>query len=113
MGSEEKPDFVTNANVIPFGDEQITGAGVLSLTLPTLNPDGSDGTGADKAVIQIDGEDVRYRDNGDDPTTVRGILLKITDPPFVYESDLSKIKFQEVAPGAVINVSYYRNKGSN
>lgn len=106
--SEEKPGFVTVANVeqiaLPGGYEQLTGAGVLSLTPPA---------GADKALIQVEGADVRMKDNGENPTALLGVRLKTTDPPFIYESDLANIKFIEVAASTEINVLYYKNKGNS
>ena len=105
MGSEEKPEFITLANVIPMGFEQLTGIGGLSLTPPA---------GTDKALIQVEGTDARLRDDGTDPTAAVGVRLKTSDPPFVYESDLSNVKFIRILPVAmVINILYYKNKGSN
>lgn len=104
--SEEKPEFVTNANVIPMGYQQMTGAGVKTLSPPV---------GADKAVIQIEGKDARYRDDDTPPTALLGVRLKASDPPFVYECDLSKFQIIETGGGATfeLNVAYYKNKGSN
>lgn len=106
MGSEEKPDFVTNANVEQKGYEQLTGPGLHTLTPPV---------GADKAVIQIEGKDARMRDDGTPPTALLGVRIKTSDPPFVYEADLSKLQIIETGGGAglEINVLYYKNKGNS
>ena len=105
-GSEEKPDFVTNANVEQKGYEQLTGLAAAKgfQNIPAQT---------DKALIRITGQDVRMRDDGQDPTALLGMPLLTTDLPFIYEADLANVRFIEIDPGAVIDVLYYKNKGNS
>lgn len=83
----------------PLGHEQITDvSSAVGLTVPT---------GAGVAVIEVNTQNVRWRDDGTDPTASVGILAKTTDEPFIYQGDLSAIKFFEATAGAEINVAYY------
>jgi len=86
----------------PAGYQQIADLSeAVGLTVPTAV---SVKTGT--AVIFAEAQDVRWRDDGDDPTTTIGMLLK-AGAEFTYQGDLSAIKFIEVTSGAVLNVSYY------
>ena len=67
-------------------------------------------TGATAVLLQADAQSVRWRDDGVDPTASIGMLI----PPssfvlvsFLYEGDLSKIRFIEASSGGILNVSYY------
>ena len=103
--SEEKPGFVTLANVIPMGFEQLTGAGVKTLTIPP---------GSDKALIQVEINDIRVRDDGTAPTANIGVLIKTTDTPMIWEADLTAFKYIQILGAApIVNILYYKNKGSN
>lgn len=62
------------------------------------------------AVINPEAQDVRWRDDGEDPTISVGMLLK-ADSEFTYQGDLSAIRFIEVTSGASLNVSYYSATG--
>jgi hypothetical protein len=66
--------------------------------------------GASTALINVAGQNVRWRDDGTDPTSTVGMLLVVGDE-FSYQGDLTKIKFIEVTAGAELNVSYYAATG--
>lgn len=104
--AEERPEFITLANVDPMPGtyEQVTGADeVKTLTVPQF---------ADKAMIQIEGDNTRFTDDGTAPSTLIGVPLKKELPPVIYEGDLGALKFW-VSSSTEINVLYYKNKGSN
>jgi hypothetical protein len=63
--------------------------------------------GALFAVVQAETQNVRYRDDGTDPTASVGMLL-IANTAMRYEGDLTKIKFKETSASAKLNVSYYK-----
>lgn len=63
--------------------------------------------GAARAIIQCETQNVRYRDDNVNPTATVGMLLKTADLPLVLEGSLGLVKFIEVAPGAILNISYY------
>ena len=83
----------------PLGYEQITGLGpaAKALTIPA---------GAQRALIQTTGQNVRWRDDGTDPTATVGMQLAAGDSLF-YTGDLAAIRLIEDAASATVNVSYY------
>lgn len=60
------------------------------------------------ALIQAEG-DVRWRDDGVDPTSTVGQVLYDKDT-LIYSGDMSAIKFIEVS-SANLNVTFYKNNG--
>lgn len=58
------------------------------------------------AMIQAEGEAVRYRDDGTDPTSTTGMKLANGDSIW-FNADLSVVKFIEVTGGASLNILYY------
>lgn len=58
------------------------------------------------AIIQAEGDSLRWRDDGTDPTTDVGMLL-IAGESFFYVGDLSRFKIIESSTSSVVNVSYY------
>jgi len=82
-----------------LGFQQITGASAATaLTVPA---------GACMAIFQVDTQNARWRDDGTNPSSTVGMLVRTTDQPYIYAGNLSKVKFIEATSGAVINVSYY------
>jgi hypothetical protein len=63
-------------------------------------------TGAKKAWIQVEDQDVRWRDDGENPTASEGHLL-MAGATLEYDRDLAAIRFIEVAASAVLTVSFY------
>jgi len=93
------------ANFKCKGFQQITNVTTaFALTVPT---------GATMALLQAEGCDYRWRDDGTDPTTSVGMVLPEHDAgtlavaPFLYVGDLSKLKLIETTTDGVLNVSYY------
>lgn len=81
------------------GYEQITSlSSATALTVPA---------GALIALITIEGADVRWRDDGTDPTSSVGMPLP-AGQSFVYNGQLSRFKVIQTAPNAILNVSYYK-----
>lgn len=94
------PCFVPEAPLSPLGYQQITSLGTAtSLTVPT---------GANKAVIRNETQNVRYRDDGTSPTASVGQLMLAADLPLVYSGTLSNLKFIETTGGAKLNILYYK-----
>lgn len=94
---------VADAYRTPIGYEQLTGlSAVKGLTAAAYD-------GASYAVLQAESQDVRWRDDGTNPTASVGMIL-LNDPPvpIAYFGDLSAIKFIEETASAKLNVSYYR-----
>ena len=83
----------------PKGYQKITSLGTaVGLTLPAA--------GASYALIKAEGQTVRWRDDGTNPTTTDGILLDIGDEMW-YTGELTKIKFIETTAAGTLHVSYY------
>lgn len=62
--------------------------------------------GADLVLLQATGQNVRWRDDGTNPTATIGMVLTAAGDPYPYSGDLTKIKFIEAAASAVLNVTY-------
>ncbi len=101
------PAAVTGRTLVPVGYEQLTSLGsAAGLTAAKYD-------NAHCALIQAEDQDVRWRDDGTDPTAAIGMILHEDDEAgllFWYWGDLSAIKFFETAGSAKLNVSYYRVK---
>lgn len=86
----------------PLGYQQITSlSGATHLTVPT---------GATQAVIFVEAQAVRFRDDGTAPTATVGAPLGVTGAglPYVYNGTLSAIQFIEQTSSAKLDILYYR-----
>lgn len=89
---------IDDVPLVPKGYQKITGLGtVKSLTVPA---------GAVYAEISVETQDVRWRDDGINPTVTDGMPL-VAGQSMEYDADLEAIKFIETAASAVIHVAYY------
>lgn len=87
---------------VALGYEQITDLSAAEgLTVPD---------GATHARIVPEGQAVRYRDDGTEPTATVGMPLAV-GAPLEYGSALIKLQFIEQTGGAKLNVAYYRVSG--
>ena len=84
----------------PVGDETITDLD----SVQTLTPPGD----AIYAWLQAQGQDVRLRDSGGDPSASVGMLLPADGPPIFYSGKLAAVKLIEVEASASVFVSYYK-----
>ena len=88
-----------------LGYQQITPDTATGLTVPVLAPDGSQQE-ATFVVINPEIQNVRWRDDGTNPTASVGMPIFV-GTSFFYDGDLNKIKFINVVAGGKVNVSYY------
>jgi hypothetical protein len=96
--------FTTPANLNPKGYQRFDDmAAAVSLTVPV---------GASLAFLQAEGANVRWRDDGVNPTASVGNLLIAGAPATAYTGDLSALRFVEVGTNAVLNVNFYASSGS-
>jgi hypothetical protein len=91
-----------NLRVVPLGFQQLTLAGVASLTVPA---------GANMAIWQADTQAARWRDDGTAPTATVGIQVLTTSAPYEYFGNLSAVQFIQATAGSILNVSYYKVVG--
>lgn len=90
-----------------MGYQQIVGAvAATALTIPTRDNNGTSAIPT-MAVIIVEGQAVRYRDDGTNPTAAVGMPISI-GTAFFYDGDLRSIRFIQTAATATINVSYYK-----
>lgn len=82
----------------PLGHDQETSLGTATglTTIPT---------GATKALIQAEAQNVRWSDDGVNPTTTTGMRLLAGES--VMLGNLAALLFIEEAGSAKLNVSYY------
>lgn len=96
--SRSNPMAIEPGNLTPKGYQQITSlSAAASLTVPT---------GATIALIQAQDRDVRWRDDGTDPTASVGMVIAAGDA-LPYTGSLAAIKLIETTASAKVNVSYY------
>jgi len=90
-----------------IGYQQITTglSGSTALTVPQVDKNGLKCM-PKMAIILAEGQAVRWRDDGTAPTASVGMPLAV-GVTFVYDGDLTKIRFIEQTGGAKLNVSYY------
>ena len=63
-------------------------------------------TGATLAVIAVEAQALRWRDDGTDPTAVVGMPMAV-DTVMNYDGDLKRLRLISQIVGAKANVSYY------
>ena len=73
-------------------------------SLTTVGPP----VGANAMLMQAETQNIRWRDDGANPTTTVGTLLLTAQPPAMYSSNLSAIKFIDATAGGILNVAFYR-----
>lgn len=89
-------------HLVPNGYQQITSlVAATALTVPDKTV---------LAVIQPESQNVRYRDDGVNPTASVGMRIVANDIVF-YTGDMAAIRFIEETASAKLNVTYYRNNG--
>lgn len=81
-----------------LGYQQITSlSSATGLTVPT---------GATRALIAPLTKDIRWRDDGTNPTASVGMPV-IAGTYLSYDGDLNKIKFIQTAASAELNITYF------
>lgn len=93
--------MLNSLRFVPVGYQQITVTTVQGLTVPK---------GATCAVIAVEAQAVRWRDDGVAPSATVGMPL-LVGASLEYGGTLSAIQFIAETPGGIINVSYYRAAG--
>lgn len=79
-------------------DTTISSASALPGTIPAATT---------VALIQAEGADIRWRDDGENPTASVGMLLG-AGTAFWYRGTFSAFKAIQVTSGGILNVSYYQ-----
>ena len=93
-----------------YGQYNTTTPAFSLTTVPTTGnalPTGTQQAGAALALLQAEGANIRWRDDGTVPTATIGTILYVGADPYPYSGDLNRIQFIQVAAGAILNVTYY------
>ena len=87
-----------------LGYQQITSlSAATALTVPA---------GTSLALVQAESQNVRWRDDGTNPTASVGCILLSSQTLEYDAAQLAAVKFIEVASGAKLNIAYYGAKTS-
>lgn len=102
FGSIANPVVVSNigpgAGSTPLGYQQITSlSAATGFTIPT---------GATIALVTVETQAVRVRDDGTNPTASVGFPINVGSV-VLFNTSLSAVKFIEQTPSAKIDVLYY------
>lgn len=88
----------------PVGYQQLTvSSAAVGLTLPAAS---NNVTGPRYAVIRCATANVRWRDDGTNPSATVGVPLNVGEI-LEYDGNLSAIKFIRVSADATLDISYY------
>ena len=106
-------DLVSAAPDRPCGFAQYTTQLTTAVNLDTAPTSGkrlSQCVGKpNRLLMQCEAQDVRWTDDpAVDPTASVGMLMK-ANTLYEYSGDISKLRFIQVTPTAVLNVSYYNS----
>lgn len=86
-----------------LGYEQVTSlSSAAGLTIPA---------GCELALVQAESQNVRWRDDGTNPTATVGMILMAGATLQYDAAQLGRLKFIETAASAKLNVSYYGTEG--
>lgn len=89
----------TMGNLVPVG------AGLLA-SMSTAKPLPTIPVGARVARLSVEGNPVRWRDDGVLPTGTVGMPV-LAGTEFLYDGDLGAIQVIQVLAGAKVSISYY------
>lgn len=92
----------TADKLIPLGYAQVTTGFAAVQNLPAVPTD------AQMAIIQVEGGDIRFRDDNIGPTATVGMLVT-KDNTIQYAGDLTTFRFIEsLATVTAVNILYYK-----
>jgi hypothetical protein len=90
-------------SLIPLGFCQLTLSGATLLTACS----GGIPDGAVVAMITVETQNVRWRDDGTAPTSSVGMLV-LTGTTFTYQGNLGRIDFIPATGSPVLDISFYK-----
>lgn len=65
-------------------------------------------TGAEYALVQAEAQNLRWRDDGTDPTTTVGMLLASGSTILIKNTDLTAVKLMRAVSAGIINITFYK-----
>lgn len=97
---------IISGNKFPVGYMQLT-AMSSAKSIASATGGGAIPTDTYSAILQAEAQDIRYRDDGTNPSATVGMILKV-GIPIEYTGDLTAIKFFEATSGGILNISFYK-----
>lgn len=85
------------------GNFEVLGPSTAVLTFTSSNI-----SGAQAALIGVEGATVRMRCDGTAPTSLVGIPLTTAAPPLFYVGELGKVQLYGASTVAISNVQYFK-----
>lgn len=102
MSTSQNAEIVTAAVRAPTGYVQLTSlassTGFTTAQIPARSK---------RVLLQAEGQNIRFRDAGTDPTASVGMILYAGATPFEYVGDITTIKFIETTTSAKLNAAFY------
>lgn len=92
---------------VATGQSYMEPNGFSRLTAATAVGLGTVPDGTTLAMIQCETQELRWRDDGSNPTAAVGMLLPVKTILY-YSGPMASFKMIEVAASAVVNVTFYR-----
>ncbi|MEM9605900.1 MAG: hypothetical protein AAGA99_00670 [Actinomycetota bacterium] len=93
------------------GYEQLTGITSATGITPSLyqytQDNGDVSVVGRRVLLQATGANVRWRDDGTDPTASVGMVVVAGGAPQLYEGPVENLRFIQESGGAVLNVTVY------
>jgi hypothetical protein len=84
-----------------LGYQQLTVSNA-ALNLPSIP------AGTSKVALRAETQNIRWRDDGSDPTAGAGVLMTTTDPILVYDGEITKVRvIRATGADGVLNIAYY------
>ena len=99
MGVSDGLRFTQQKLYEPTGYVQVTDLSSAVALTPPAN--------TTYALIQVESQNVRFRDDGVNPTASVGMLLTVGSTLEASLDNLSRLIFIEATAGATLNISYY------
>ena len=93
---------------VPLGFCQLSPTAATKLSACSINNVVGIPAGANLVVVRVEGQTVRYRDDGIAPSSGSGQPILTTDPPLVYEGTLSAIQFIQASSSATLDATFYK-----
>lgn len=98
----------TEAAAVPLGCRTYTGFTTASKLLPAREANGLDiPPNVDLTILTIEDQSMRYKDDGTNPTTTKGVML-LVGRRMKYTSDPRNLSFIELAATATIQAAFYK-----
>lgn len=98
---------MSDQRAVPLGYCQILAATLASAT-GLSSCSGGIPAGANMIWVQAEAQNIRWRDDGTNPTTTVGMILISGQAPVSYTGTISALKFIDATAGGILDVAFYK-----